>query len=78
MKYKVGDKAIITSNTSDHEFKIGEKVTITELNPENKDYIAEGNEDWWYVNDGELTDVKVCIKITCPHCKKDFDLNNQR
>ena len=54
---KVGDKAYVYANTSDHEFELGEVVTITALM--NFDdtllaYRADNADDWWIVDDGDV------------------------
>jgi len=55
-KFKVGDKVRVVSNTNNHEFDIGEIITITNIceNTKNQEYIADGYSDWWYVLESEL------------------------
>ena len=74
MKYNVGDKLRIIANIGQHGFEIGEKVTITSCNPENPDYTAEGEDDEWWVLDGELANLELNVK--CPHCNKPFVLKS--
>ena len=55
-KFKVGDKVRVVSNINNHEFDIGEIITITGVCEKTKDqeYIADGSSDWWYVLESEL------------------------
>lgn len=47
MKYKVGDRIKIVGNSNDHQFQIGEIVTITYVGED--DYKAENDKDYWWV-----------------------------
>jgi hypothetical protein len=53
---KIGDKAIVTKNTSDHRFPIGTVVTITEIN--GTSYTADDGDDYWYLKRKELRKIK--------------------
>ena len=52
MRYRVGDRVKIVDNLHEHEFRIGEVVTIQTI--EDEDYKASNGEDYWWVQDEEL------------------------
>ncbi|QJI52432.1 hypothetical protein [Psychrobacillus phage Perkons] len=60
LKYKIDDEVVITNNHSEHEFVIGDVVTIKELyNDGTKQayYVAERNDDkvnWWAITDYDV------------------------
>lgn len=57
LKLKIGDKAYVYDNTSDHGFELGEVVTITGfLDDDCKPiaYRADNADDWWIVDDGDV------------------------
>lgn len=56
MNHKVGDKVIVTRNTSGHDFNIGEYVFITDKYNDlgGGYYDATNNEETWCVKDEEL------------------------
>lgn len=57
MKYRVGDKVRIINNINNHDFPIGEVVTISCINEDDQDYRAESHYGYWYVTDEELEPV---------------------
>jgi hypothetical protein len=58
MRYKVGDKVRVVDNIIDHQFNIGDIVTIVSLSKEDGIYYAQqGSSIGWYVKDKELQDV---------------------
>jgi hypothetical protein len=63
VKFKVGDKVKIKRSTHGHHFKKGEIVTITQIyeqkDPQKSYYRADNENDYWYVNDGELYAKKI-------------------
>ena len=52
MKFKIGDKVRIVGNECGHQFKIGEIVTIQDV--QRSDYKATNGHDFWFVIDDEL------------------------
>ncbi|MFZ2486951.1 MAG: hypothetical protein WAZ19_02420 [Anaerolineae bacterium] len=58
MRYKVGDKVRIIDNIIEHQFNIGDIVTVVSLSKEDGIYYAQqGSSIGWYVKDEELQDV---------------------
>jgi hypothetical protein len=58
LKYKVGDKAVISGDRSSHGFKMRTILTITELFLEGTPphyYTSDKNGDSWYVREGDLS-----------------------
>jgi len=63
--FKVKEKAKIIANHSNHEFEIGEIVTIRRKSHGSDDYYATNKETGWWVVDSELEKVSIKnIKIT--------------
>ena len=61
MKYKVGDKVRIISNTeTEHEFEIGEIVLLTNVDSGGGPEICHKLDmsDWWYVGAGEIEPIE--------------------
>jgi hypothetical protein len=60
-KFKVGSKVRIIDNISNHGFDKGDIVSITKIFEDSTGgdhYRADSKEDFWYVVDEELEEVK--------------------
>jgi hypothetical protein len=55
-KYHVGDEVVVVANTTCHEFPIGTKVTITDINGLTCECECADGEDW-YLDESEITPV---------------------
>lgn len=74
MKFKVGDKARVIANRYDHNFNIGEIITITEVDLNDRFWTYKclnDNESWW-LNDEELELIESTIVIKENTGIKDF------
>lgn len=61
LNYNIGDKVMITDNLHDHNFEIGEIVTITKLFPDDGEphYRAETEDGYgWYITEEEFEALK--------------------
>ena len=72
MKFKVGDKARVIANKSNHGFNIGEIVNITELRLDDSAYDCCNNNYWWILGDEELEPIGSTIVIKENTGIKDF------
>lgn len=66
-KFKVGDKAMVVGNSSKHEFKINEDVTVVGIGENNitlePEYVCKNNHEVWYVNESELEPIEPIDQI---------------
>ena len=56
MKYKKGDKIVISGNTSCHQFKVGTTVTISKCYPKGNPphYDAKDGDQEWCISDKDI------------------------
>lgn len=75
MKFKKGDIVVIVGNHTDHEFYMGEIVTVTEYDEESKQYICAsygGDSSWnkWCVDEEDI-EMNTCFQTEIEKRLKD-------